>query len=237
MHAPDALGTRDLEQRWKQVNDMDKLVAQFSARRDPGGPADNQWVGDATQMGTLLVHPKWRVRNVCPAHRIVRKCPIFSHLVIELFCQLKRNRPAKTRPEDVGRTSRRPFGRTAVIRNKNNCRVLTDPKFVECCHQPTNVGIDIADQPGVDLHVAGVDLSFARAELVPGVRTKGQRWELGGFRHDAQFTLALQTPGSDHIPTFVVSAFISIPLSGARLQRRMRSGEGNLEKKRFFRSQ
>ena len=149
----------------------------------------------------------------------MRESAIPTHLVIELLCEFERDWPPKTRTENIGGTRRCPLGRTAIVGNQNDRRVLADPQFVERRQQTTDVVIYVGHQPGEDLHVTRVELALPRTELIPGLSPKRQRRELGRLWHHAQFTLALQTPCADNVPAFVVLALVGIALTGTCLQR------------------
>ena len=209
---------------------MHELLADLP-RLHALGPADDQRVGDAPQVGELLVEPVRRVRRIGPADRIMREGRVLAHHVHQLRGFRHRHRAPEGRREHIGGAGLRPLGGTAIVGKQQHQRVVGDPQLLQPLHQPPDIGVHIRQHGGIDLHVARIERLLLGAQAVPGLRARRQRRQRHVSRHDPQRLLLLQPGGADRIPALVIMAPEPVPLAPSHLQGRMHARKGHLQEK------
>ena len=105
----------DFQHRRHQVYHMDELLADRACIGLALGPADDQRVGHAAQMGELLVEPVGRVGDVGPADGIVGEGGVFAHHAHQFLRLGDGHGAAIGGGEHIGGAGFGAFGRPAIV--------------------------------------------------------------------------------------------------------------------------
>ena len=170
------------EQGRHDVDDMDEFFPDPALVADAAGPGHDERVGDATEVGILLVEAERGVRNTGPRHRVVGEGRVLAHHIIEFGGLLDRHRPTERRGEDIGRSLGGSFAGSPIVGHDQDDGIVRLTEVAQGLHQPPDIAVHIGDHGGIDLHVAGKNPPLDGVQPGPGAGAEGQGRQAGRRR-------------------------------------------------------
>ena len=209
-------GSSDIEDRWQQVDEVTGLLRDGTLlRRQTLRPVRDERRRDATFVLVLFVPPKRCVARVSPTNVVAPVRLRVPWLQILPSCAFE--------------------GTGSVVGTQKDQRVLVDAFVFQVLNQPADVLINAIDHRREDLHTTGFPLRFLSRELRPFGNVVRSPAELACVRvQQPHFDLLCEPTLAHRIPTVVESTGVLFHILLFRLERIVRSVEGDVREEWLF---